>query len=50
MDHREGGRRLHEDQTLEAAGVKDGDHLVVYPEIVAGIPGRRAGGAGNRRV
>jgi hypothetical protein len=37
LDHREGGKRLHEDQTLEAAGVADGDRLVVYPEIVAGV-------------
>jgi hypothetical protein len=36
LDHKEGGQRLHEDQTLPAAGVKDGDHLIVYPEIVAG--------------
>jgi hypothetical protein len=36
LDHKEGGRRLTEDQTLAAAGVRDGDHLIVYPEIVAG--------------
>jgi hypothetical protein len=36
LDHKEGGKRLHEDQTLPAANVKDGDHLIVYPEIVAG--------------
>jgi hypothetical protein len=36
LDHKEGGKRLHEDQTLPAAQVKDGDHLIVYPEIVAG--------------
>lgn len=36
LDHKEGGRRLREDQTLLAAGVSDGDHLIVYPEIVAG--------------
>lgn len=36
LDHKEGGKRLLEDQTLAQAGVKDGDHLIVYPEIVAG--------------
>lgn len=36
LDHKEGGRRLQEDQTLVAASVGDGDHLIVYPEIVAG--------------
>lgn len=36
LDHKEGGRRLREDETLPAAGVKDGNHLIVYPEIVAG--------------
>ena len=36
LDHKEGGRRLTEDQTLPAAGVGQGDHLIVYPEIVAG--------------
>lgn len=36
LDHKEGGRRLHEDQTLPQAGVTDGNHLIVYPEIVAG--------------
>ena len=36
LDHKEGGKRLHEDQTLVEARVKDGDHLIVYPEIVAG--------------
>ena len=36
LDHKEGGKRLHEDQTLIAATVTDGDHLIVYPEIVAG--------------
>ncbi len=36
LDHKEGGRRLQEDQTLVAANVGDGDHLIVYPEIVAG--------------
>ena len=36
LDHKEGGKRLHEDQTLTDAHVKEGDHLIVYPEIVAG--------------
>jgi hypothetical protein len=36
LDHKEGGKRLQEDQTLVGAEVKDGDHLIVYPEIVAG--------------
>jgi hypothetical protein len=37
LDHKEGGQRLNEDQTMPGASVKDGDHLIVYPEIVAGI-------------
>lgn len=36
LDHKEGGRRLYEDETLVAANVSDGDHLIIYPEIVAG--------------
>ncbi|MGI9516620.1 MAG: EsaB/YukD family protein [Pirellulaceae bacterium] len=36
LDHKEGGKRLREDQTLVEAMVEDGDHLIVYPEIVAG--------------
>lgn len=36
LDHKEGGKRLQEAQTLPEAGVKEGDHLIVYPEIVAG--------------
>jgi WXG100 protein secretion system (Wss), protein YukD len=36
LDHREGGRRLNETQTLSDARVMDGDHLIVYPEMVAG--------------
>ncbi len=36
LDHKEGGRRLHENQTLSEANVGNGDHLIVYPEIVAG--------------
>ena len=37
LDHKEGGKRLLENQTLVEAGVCDGDHLIVYPEIVAGL-------------
>jgi hypothetical protein len=36
LDFKEGGRRLREDETLPQAGVKEGHHLIVYPEIVAG--------------
>ena len=36
LDHKDGGRRLHEDDTLVGSNVRDGDHLIVYPEIVAG--------------
>lgn len=36
LDWKNGGRRLLEDQTLPEAGVKDGDVLIVFPEIVAG--------------
>ena len=36
LDHKEGGKRLREDQTLPEAQIRDGDHLIVYPEIVAG--------------
>lgn len=36
LDHKEGGKRLREDQTLVDAQIRDGDHLIVYPEIVAG--------------
>jgi hypothetical protein len=36
LDHKEGGRRLGEQATLPEAGVRDGDHLIVYPEVVAG--------------
>ncbi len=38
LDHKEGGRRLLESQTLLEAGVQNGDHLIVYPEVVAGRP------------
>jgi len=37
LDHKQGGRRLQETQTLPEAGVKEGDVLIVYPEIVAGL-------------
>ena len=36
LDHKEGGKRLREDQTLLQGSVQNGDHLIVYPEIVAG--------------
>lgn len=36
LDHKEGGRRLHESETLVQANVNVGDHLIIYPEIVAG--------------
>jgi len=36
LDHKEGGKRLREDDTLPQASVQDGHHLIVYPEIVAG--------------
>ncbi len=36
LDHKEGGRRLHESETLVQASVSNGDHLIIYPEIVAG--------------
>ncbi len=36
LDHKEGGRRLHESETLIQAHVNSGDHLIIYPEIVAG--------------
>ena len=36
LDHKEGGKRLREDDTLPVSGVGDGHHLVIYPEIVAG--------------
>ncbi len=37
LDHKEGGRRLSESQTLVEAGVQNGDHLIIYPEVVAGF-------------
>lgn len=36
LDHKEGGRRLLENWTMVEAGVRNGDHLIVYPEVVAG--------------
>jgi hypothetical protein len=36
LDHKEGGRRLLDDETLLVGNVRDGDHLIIYPEIVAG--------------
>lgn len=36
LDHKEGGRRLQEFETLVQANVSAGDHLIIYPEIVAG--------------
>jgi hypothetical protein len=36
LDDNVGGKRLREDQTLPQAAVREGDHLIVYPEIVAG--------------
>ena len=36
LDHKEGGRRLLESWTLVEAGIQNGDHLIVYPEVVAG--------------
>lgn len=38
LDHKEGGKRLLETQTLVEAGVQEGAHLIVYPEITAGAP------------
>jgi hypothetical protein len=36
LDHKEGGRRLLDDETLLVGNVREGDHLIIYPEIVAG--------------
>lgn len=36
LDHKEGAKRLLENQTLPEANVLQGHHLIVYPEIVAG--------------
>lgn len=36
LDHRESGRRLRETLSLPEAGVQNGDHLVVFPEMIAG--------------
>ena len=38
LDHKEGGRRLLENWTLVEGGIQNGDHLIVYPEVVAGWP------------
>lgn len=46
LDHKEGGKRLREGDTLVAAGVRSGDHLIVYPEIVAGALPTLASGQG----
>lgn len=43
LDHKEGGRRLREDESLVEAGVATGDHLIIYPEIVAGAENLSAG-------
>jgi len=39
LDHKEGGIRLIETDTLAESRVRPGDHLIVYPEIVAGMLG-----------
>jgi hypothetical protein len=49
LDHKEGGQRLREDQTLVEARVRNGDHLIVYPEIVAGALELPAGNRGSGR-
>jgi hypothetical protein len=36
LDHKEGGKRLLENWTLVESGIQNGDHLIVYPEVVAG--------------
>jgi hypothetical protein len=36
LDSKRLGMRLQENQTLPEAGIKEGDVLIVYPEIVAG--------------
>ena len=36
LDHKQGGRRLLEMETLEGAGVGEGDELWVYAEMIAG--------------
>lgn len=37
LDCKEKGIRLQEDQTLPQAGVTDGMHCVIVPEIIAGL-------------
>jgi hypothetical protein len=49
LDHKEGGRRLVESQTLLEAAVQNGDHLIVYPEVVAGAAGTRGDRAARTR-
>jgi hypothetical protein len=48
LDHKEGGKRLTEGQTLSEAQVSEGDHLIVYPEIVAGGDSEGGGAAKTR--
>lgn len=38
LDHKQSGKRLREDQTLNSAGVKNGDVLRISAEITAGSP------------
>jgi len=38
--HKASGMQLLDTQTLEQAGVKDGDILRIQPEITAGVAGR----------
>jgi len=38
--HKSSGMQLLDTQTLEQAGVKDGDILRIQPEITAGVAGR----------
>lgn len=35
--HKSSGKQLNDDETLESAGVKDGDVLRLQPEITAGL-------------
>ncbi len=50
LDHKEGARRLREDETLPDANVQDGDHLIVYPEMVAGSEPPRSAAFSCRQV
>lgn len=36
LDHRDSGKRLQDDDSLEKAGVKDEDILNLFPEVTAG--------------